>query len=126
MKQSVNPPKADENWNCLSPAQRDEFSNFSEASLALSKMDKPAHAGFEIDTADRSNRNAFYPAAIGRGIKNHNKKGEKDKPFSPFNRASHISFYSSCEAAAVKGRTIFFNANCLVMPFPEFDATENS
>ncbi len=33
------------NWNCLSPAQRDEFSNFSAANLALSKMGKPANAG---------------------------------------------------------------------------------
>jgi len=36
---------ARKNWNCLSPAQQDEFSNFSGASLALSKMDKPASAG---------------------------------------------------------------------------------
>jgi hypothetical protein len=57
---------------------------------------------------------------------NFNKKGEKDKPFSPFYRASHVSFYSSCETAAVKGRTIFFNANCRVIPLPEFEATENS
>jgi hypothetical protein len=34
------------NWNCLSPAQQGEFSNFSGASLALSKMVKPAKAGF--------------------------------------------------------------------------------
>jgi len=34
------------NWNCLSPAQPNEFSNFSGASLELSKMDKPANTGF--------------------------------------------------------------------------------
>jgi len=34
------------NWSCLSPAQQDEFSNFSGESLELSKMDKAANTGF--------------------------------------------------------------------------------
>ncbi len=45
------------NWNCLSPAQQGEFSNFSGVSLARSKMGKSASAGI-------SNRN--YPHRIER------------------------------------------------------------
>jgi hypothetical protein len=34
-------------WNCLSPAQQDEFSNLSGVSLARSNVSKPASAGFK-------------------------------------------------------------------------------
>jgi hypothetical protein len=54
------------NWNCLSTAQQDEFSNFSGVSLARSKMGKPASAGI-------SNRN--YPHRIEMPVTPHQADG---------------------------------------------------
>jgi hypothetical protein len=57
------------NWNCLSPAQQDEFYNFSDGSLARSKMDKPASAGIPIRNHLHRIEMPFTPAAHGRDIK---------------------------------------------------------
>jgi hypothetical protein len=62
------------NWNCLSPAQQDGFSNFSGVSLARSKMGKPASAGItNRKYQHRIATPATPPQADGASIR-HNKK----------------------------------------------------
>jgi hypothetical protein len=57
------------NWSCLSPAQQDEFSNFSGVSLARFKMGKPASAGNSNRKYLHRIEMPFIPAAHGRDIK---------------------------------------------------------
>jgi hypothetical protein len=57
------------NWSCLSPAQQEEFSNFSGVSLARSKMGKQASAGISNRNFPHRIEIPLIPAAHGRGIK---------------------------------------------------------
>jgi hypothetical protein len=61
------------NWNCLSPAQQDEFSNFSGVSSARSKMGKPASAGISNRKYPHRIEMPFTPPQAERGLKRHNK-----------------------------------------------------
>jgi hypothetical protein len=57
------------NWNCLSPALQDGFSNFSGASLALSKKDKAANALISNRKYQYIKLKPVCPATNGRDIK---------------------------------------------------------
>ncbi len=72
------------NWSCLSPAQQDEFSNFSGGSLARSKMGKPASAGISNRKYPHRIEMPVTPPQADGVLKRHNKalemrvRGESD------------------------------------------------
>jgi hypothetical protein len=56
----------------LSPAQQDEFSNFSGVSLARSKMGKPASAGISNRNFPHKIEMPFTPTQADGVLKRHN------------------------------------------------------
>jgi hypothetical protein len=61
------------NWNCLSPAQQDEFFNFSGVSLARFKMGKPASAVISNRKYQHRIETPVTPPQVDGVLKRHNK-----------------------------------------------------
>jgi hypothetical protein len=67
------------NWNCLSSAQQDEFSNFSGASLARFKWANQQAPEFQIENT-RTELKCNLPRLLTDGVfKRHNKREDHMK-----------------------------------------------